>query len=72
MATILLREPVRLTVCIEAPIEAMTDILKRHDGVRYLFDNHWLHLLAMDGEGKPAQRYAGNLKWEPAELTDAL
>jgi uncharacterized protein YbcC (UPF0753/DUF2309 family) len=65
-------EPVRLTVCIEAPIEAMTDVLKRHEGVRYLFDNHWLHLLAMDGEGKPAQRYAGNLKWEPAELSDAF
>lgn len=64
-------EPVRLTVCVEAPIEAMTDILKRHEGVRHLFDNHWLHLLAMDGEGKPAQRYAGNLKWEPAELTEA-
>lgn len=61
-------EPVRLTVCIEAPIEAMTDILERHEDVRNLFDNNWLHLLAMDGEGKPAHRYVGNLKWEDAEL----
>lgn len=61
-------EPVRLTVCIEAPIEAMTDILERHDGVRDLFDNHWLHLLAMDGDGKPAHRYTGNLKWVDADL----
>lgn len=61
-------EPVRLTVCIEAPIEAMTDILERHDGVRDLFDNHWLHLLAMDGDGKPAHRYVGNLKWVDADL----
>jgi len=61
-------EPVRLTVCIEAPIEAMTDILKRHEDVRNLFDNHWLHLLAMDGDGKPAQRYVGKLKWADADL----
>jgi hypothetical protein len=27
-------DPLRLSVCIEAPSEAMTDILKRHDGVR--------------------------------------
>jgi hypothetical protein len=27
-------DPLRLSVCIEAPREAMTDILKRHDGVR--------------------------------------
>lgn len=62
-------EPVRLTVCIEAPIEAMTDILERHEGVRNLFDNKWLHLFAMDGDGKPAQRYVGESKWEPADLT---
>ena len=61
-------EPVRLTVCIEAPIEAMTDILKRHEDVRNLFDNHWLHLLAMDGDGKPAHRYVGNLEWADADL----
>jgi uncharacterized protein YbcC (UPF0753/DUF2309 family) len=39
-------DPLRLSVCIEAPKEAMTDILKRHDGVRDLFDNRWLHLFA--------------------------
>jgi uncharacterized protein YbcC (UPF0753/DUF2309 family) len=27
-------DPLRLSVCIEAPREAMTEILKRHDGVR--------------------------------------
>jgi uncharacterized protein YbcC (UPF0753/DUF2309 family) len=39
-------DPLRLSVCIEAPKEAMTEILKRHDGVRELFDNRWLHLFA--------------------------
>lgn len=60
----LVHEPLRLTVCIEAPIEAMTDILARHDGVRALFDNRWLHLIALDEEGQMAQRYMGNLTWE--------
>lgn len=56
-------EPLRLSVCIEAPREAMTDILRRHDGVRALFDNRWLHLFALDAEGRMAWRYAGGLKW---------
>lgn len=58
-------EPLRLTVCVEAPTEAMSAILARHPQVRALFDNRWLHLVAMDGEGRLAQRYAGDLAWEP-------
>ena len=56
-------EPLRLSVCIEAPREAMTGILKRHDGVRALFDNRWLHLFALDETGQMAWRYAGDLQW---------
>lgn len=56
-------EALRLSVCIEAPREAMTDILSRHPGVRSLFDNRWLHLFALDDEGRMAWRYAGNLEW---------
>jgi uncharacterized protein YbcC (UPF0753/DUF2309 family) len=56
-------DPLRLSVCIEAPREAMTDILSRHDGVRALFDNRWLHLFALDEAGKMAWRYEGNLEW---------
>ncbi|GAB5447921.1 YbcC family protein [Gymnodinialimonas sp.] len=57
-------DPLRLSVCIEAPREAMTDILKRHDGVRALFDNRWLHLFALNESGQMAWRYVGNLEWE--------
>ena len=57
-------EPLRLSVCIEAPADAMSDILSRHEGVRALFDNRWLHLFALDAEGRMAQRYAGDLQWE--------
>ena len=57
-------EPLRLSVYIQAPREAMTDILRRHDKVRALFDNRWLHLFALDGEGQIAWRYGGSLTWE--------
>ncbi len=56
-------EPLRLSVCIEAPREAMTEILTRHEGVRALFDNRWLHLFALDEAGRMAWRYAGDLQW---------
>ncbi len=56
-------EPLRLTVCIEAPRQAITDILRRHDNVRALCDNRWLHLLALDEAGCVAWRYAGGLEW---------
>jgi uncharacterized protein YbcC (UPF0753/DUF2309 family) len=56
-------EPLRLSVCIEAPREAMTQILARRDGVRALFDNRWLHLFALDETGRMAWRYTGDLQW---------
>ena len=68
-------DPLRLSVCIEAPREAMTDILRRHEGVRALFDNRWLHLFAMDDAGRLALRYKGDLEWEPdkaAPVADEL
>ncbi len=56
-------EPLRLTVAVEAPKEAISDILKRHAQVRTLFDNGWLHLFTLDEQGQMAWRYAGNLGW---------
>ena len=57
-------DPLRLSVCIEAPREEMVKILDRHEGVRALFDDCWLHLFAMDGEGRLTYRYTGDLAWE--------
>ncbi|ABD54175.1 YbcC family protein [Jannaschia sp. CCS1] len=69
-------DPLRLSVCIEAPREAMTDILRRHDGVRALFDNRWLHLFALDASGQMAWRYTGDLEWSEmardARISDDL
>ena len=58
-------EPLRLSVCIEAPLQAMTDVLRRHDNIRALFDHGWLHLFGLDEQGKMAWRYAGALEWNP-------
>ena len=56
-------DPLRLAVCIEAPREAITDVLARHDGVRTLFDNGWLSLYGLDERGRMAWRYEGDLQW---------
>ena len=55
--------PLRLTVLVEAPQDAILDILERHPQVRALFDNGWLHLLALE-DGQVAGRYRPGLKWE--------
>ncbi len=65
-------DPLRLSVIVEAPRGAMSDILSRHPGVRALFDNGWLHLIAMDDHGKLAWRYGGNLNWTPFKQQDDL
>ncbi len=67
----LAHEPLRLTVCIEAPREAISAVLARHSGVRALFDNRWLHLFALDETGQMAWRYVGNLRWEHETRSDA-
>jgi uncharacterized protein YbcC (UPF0753/DUF2309 family) len=56
-------EPLRMTVAIEAPLDAITTVLERHPEVRKLFDNHWLHLFALDDRGRLAWRYAGDAGW---------
>jgi len=58
-------EPLRLSVLIEAPQAAMTEILARHAGVRDLLDNGWLHLFALK-RGRIAARYHPGLVWTSA------
>ena len=60
-------EPRRLNVFIEAPIEAMNAVIAKHEGVRLLTDNRWLHLFALDDKGRVSHRYAGELTWERLE-----
>jgi uncharacterized protein YbcC (UPF0753/DUF2309 family) len=57
-------EPLRLTVCVAAPAEAVTDILARHPDLRALFDNGWLHLMLLGDTGRIIARYRGDLEWQ--------
>ncbi|HEX8551787.1 MAG TPA: DUF2309 domain-containing protein [Abditibacteriaceae bacterium] len=61
-----IHEPLRLSVFIEAPREAIVSIVAKHAGVRELLDNGWLHLIAIEDEGRHFARYKGNLGWESA------
>jgi len=56
-------DALRLTVMVEAPIDAITAILAKHDGLRQLFDNGWLHLFAL-ADGQITARYRPGLTWQ--------
>ncbi len=58
----LMHEPLRLSVMIEAPREAIIGVLERHPEVRDLFDNGWLHLFTLK-DGKVDARYRPGLDW---------
>ena len=58
-------DPLRLTVVVEAPKVAITEILSRHDDLRALFDNGWLHLVRLDDNGQMSERYLSGLRWHP-------
>lgn len=60
-------EPLRLNVVIEAPREAMTEIIRKHVLLQELLDNGWLHLFAMNERGTLSHRYAGGLRWQPLD-----
>ncbi|MQB21661.1 DUF2309 domain-containing protein [Agrobacterium tumefaciens] len=60
----LVHEPLRLTVAVEAPKEAIADILQRHPHVSALFDNGWLALITIDDQGQLAWRYRNGGTWE--------
>lgn len=61
----LIHEPLRLNVFIEAPLEAISGVIEKHQAVRQLTDNRWLHLYAIDAAGRISHSYAGGLSWRP-------
>jgi uncharacterized protein YbcC (UPF0753/DUF2309 family) len=63
-------EPLRLTVCLEAPRQAITRVLERHPEVRTLFDQGWLHLLVLDAQGQAVYRYLDGGQWQTLEDED--
>lgn len=63
----LVHDPLRLTVMVQAPCEAIAEVLSRHASVRTLFDRGWLQLLVLDEQGQPAWRYRAGLDWHPLD-----
>ncbi|MGM0477655.1 MAG: YbcC family protein [Bacteroidota bacterium] len=59
--------PQRLNVVIEAPIEAINDILEKHQNVKDLCDNKWIFLMVMNEEGTISHSYEKDLRWETLE-----
>jgi uncharacterized protein len=57
-------EPLRLSVIIAAPVEALNGVIAGHRGVRDLVDNGWVHLFAMADGGRVSHRYRGGFDWE--------
>ncbi|GAB4264896.1 MAG: DUF2309 domain-containing protein [Pararhodobacter sp.] len=55
-------DPLRLSVLIEAPVDAIQSVLDRHPDLRALFDNGWLHLIALE-DGRMARRYRPGRGW---------
>ncbi|MEM7800958.1 MAG: putative inorganic carbon transporter subunit DabA, partial [Chloroflexota bacterium] len=67
----LVHEPLRLSVVIEAPAEAMTQVIANHPDLAELLDNNWLYLFAMNDKGDVSQQYTGQLTWRSLEETQA-
>ncbi len=74
-----LHEPVRLLVVVEAPPDRLLEAVRRHDGVRELVENRWIHLCSAQEE--PSQENGAGLRlawfepsvgfvpWDPAEVS---
>jgi uncharacterized protein YbcC (UPF0753/DUF2309 family) len=54
-----MHEPMRLSVFLEAPQQAIDDIIAGHDLVRQMLDNGWLHLFRIDDAGDVHRRVPG-------------
>ncbi len=49
-------EALRLSVIVAAPTSAIDGVLSRHRSVRDLVENRWIHLFAMDDDGRVTAR----------------
>jgi uncharacterized protein YbcC (UPF0753/DUF2309 family) len=58
-------EPLRLTVVIDAPREAIDQVIEKHAAVKHLLDNGWIHLWRFADAG--FERYA-HASWHPVSL----
>ncbi|VVE13898.1 hypothetical protein PMO31116_02751 [Pandoraea morbifera] len=60
-----MHEPVRLTVVVDAPQASIDTVIGKHEVVRHLLDNGWLHLWRFEQAG--FERYDQG-RWSPVDL----
>ena len=60
-----IHEPLRLTVIIDASQEAIEFVIQKHEVVRQLLDNAWLHLWRIEEQG--LEQYQ-NGQWQTLQL----
>ncbi|MDX1680650.1 MAG: DUF2309 domain-containing protein [Akkermansiaceae bacterium] len=58
-------EPRRLSVLLEAPREAIDQVLESQPGVKELFDNGWIHLIALEGSASYRYAHGGWTAFQP-------
>lgn len=58
-------EPLRLSVIIEAPRDAIDAVLRKHAQVRQLVENGWLHLFQLDAHRRAVHQWRDGA-WGPA------
>jgi uncharacterized protein YbcC (UPF0753/DUF2309 family) len=61
-----IHQPLRLNVFIAAPIDAINHVIAKHQTVRDLLDNRWLHLFAFADDDTVSRRYVRDLTWVSA------
>ncbi len=60
-------EPLRLNVFIDAPLDAINEVIGKHEMMRQLADNRWIHLFAIDEDGV-YHRYQKDQQWAKVHL----
>ncbi len=64
-------EPLRLLVVIEAPRERIDQIMQRQPHLQQLYDNEWVHLVAIDRAGEDVlYRYQPKQGWTSIPVDD--
>ncbi|MBC7386926.1 MAG: DUF2309 domain-containing protein [Cryobacterium sp.] len=58
-------EPLRLSVFIEAPRDQIESLITKHEVVRQLVDNEWLHLIHIDPASLQCERRTAGGKYVP-------
>jgi uncharacterized protein YbcC (UPF0753/DUF2309 family) len=64
-------EPLRLSVCVAAPCEAIDRILANNPQVAALVANEWIHLFALDDNGETTGKSDGQGNWRTVFLQPA-